>query len=50
MKYENCKRETHVKRFNQETVDTESTDAQILDDFNKIKSDEISRKTQKNSG
>ncbi len=29
--------------------DTESTDAEILDDFNKIKSGEVSRMSQKNS-
>ena len=32
-----------------ETVDTESTDAEILDDFNKIKSGEVSRMAQKSS-
>jgi len=30
--------------------DTESTDAEILDDFNKIKSGEVSRMAQKSSG
>ncbi|MCH7757601.1 MAG: hypothetical protein IIA19_03875 [Thaumarchaeota archaeon] len=32
-----------------ETVDTESTDAEILDDFNKIKSGEVARMAGKNS-
>ncbi|NWK08071.1 hypothetical protein HX847_06670, partial [Marine Group I thaumarchaeote] len=30
--------------------DTESTDAEIIDDFNKIKSGEVSRMAQKSSG
>jgi len=30
--------------------DTDSTDDEILDDFNKIKSGEVSRMTQKSSG
>jgi len=33
-----------------EKVDAESTDDEILDDFNKIKSGEASRMAQKNSG
>jgi predicted nuclease of predicted toxin-antitoxin system len=33
-----------------ETVDTKSTDDEILDDFNKIKSGEASRMSQKSSG
>ena len=33
-----------------EKVDTESTDDEILDDFNKIKSGEASRMAQKSSG
>jgi hypothetical protein len=33
-----------------ENVDTKSTDDEILDDFNKIKSGEASRMGQKSSG
>ena len=33
-----------------EPIDTKSTEDEILDDFNKIKSGEVSRMSQKNSG
>ena len=41
--------QTELDRLLMEKVDTETTEAEILDDFNKIKSGEASRMSQKDS-